>query len=165
MRISTRFTPAAMLGTIKKIVEYVDTDLTPLGITQEDQDITMGETSWLASDRPQVTRTIEALVHGTLNAEGIGHIKVPAEYIAAVLATAIAPCNQRKACIYLQDYGQIGQPAMEHASGSTFEPVTADQLFSLVVLANGDKHTGAFRTALASRMEVALKKPAVALQK
>lgn len=159
MRISSRFNPAATFATIKNILGYVDTDLTPLGITQSDQDVTLGEVSWLASDRHQVTRTLEALVHGTLAAEGIGQIEVPTEYIAGVIAASVHPCNQRKACIWLQDYGQVGKPANELSAGSVMEPVKADQLFSLVVLANTDEQTGAYRQQLASRMNVALSKP------
>ena len=147
-----------MLGTMGVLLDYVNTDLSSLGITAEDSQLTCGDSPWVAADRNRVTRTIHGMIFGTLEAEGIRLKNVPVEYVAAVINVAVDPCNQLKACVWLQDYGLTGVAASELAAGAALTPVRAEQIFALCILANDKSNSGTFRQQLRTNMNIEIRK-------
>ena len=91
---------------------------------------------WSAQERVSVQRTMSCLRDGYAAAMGYTPFAVPAEYQAALIAEFVKPCNVRAACSWLAD--SANSPAEDLAMGAQIqggssEPVTAQQLFALVI--------------------------------
>lgn len=100
-----------------------------LGISQDDFDLVTGNFPWIGAHRPRVTAVIDSLTHGTLDVLGLPRIAVPGEYRAAMIAIFVAPCNHHVACRWLER----GHSAVEMVTGTEDVPVSAQQLFSMVL--------------------------------
>lgn len=119
-------------GALKLISSGATTgSLDALAISGDDWDLVVGSESWLARDRARVCRTLQSLVHGAADAVSIPRIKVPAEWIAGVVACVVHPVNVYVACVYLSD---VMQSVERQAAGDIeSERVSPEQLFALIV--------------------------------
>jgi len=137
------------------IANYLDADFDQLGISPIDFKLTYDPVIWRTEQRLRVVRTLEALLYGTTSMLGLSRLQLPAEYIAAIVATFVAPCNRKLACIYLADIG-TGRRAEDLAQGVSTEQVSPEQLFALVfLLSQNDAGTQA-RQQFAQRLGLAV---------
>lgn len=147
---------------MKVISDYTSADFETLGVTPEDYALAASQNLWLNQHRPRVERVMEALLYGTTDLLGIGRIELPAEYIAAVVSTFIAPGNRRTACTWLSERKLSGTAANQLATGLAsvqMSPASSQQLFALVIaLSETDASTEArknFTTRIDSRLRAA----------
>ncbi len=105
-----------------------------LGVTPETLKLVKGTIPWTVANRIEVVRCLDALNHGVCDIVGIPKIALPAEYIAASIAKFVHPLNTQVACSWME----VKSSAMEIASSNSkpmlHEEITAQQLFSLVML-------------------------------
>jgi len=138
------------LATLKVIDQYAAADFDTLGISQQDFELVSDRTVWLRPHLPIVMRTLNALIFGTLEVQGISKIVVPSEYVAAIVASFVAPSNRMLACTWLAQERQTGVGAIELSARAqaTAEvgKTSGDQLFALVLqLSNHDASSEARR--------------------
>lgn len=132
------------LALLRNIERYTPADFEILGVTQEHFELLAQPVLWDLSQRPIVVRTLSALVNGTLEVMGVPKIIVPAEFLAAHIATIIAPENRAIACVWLSQERSTGGAVMELAARqqtpAQYDPASADHLFALVcILSNHDE--------------------------
>lgn len=149
-------------ATLKVIDQYMAADFDTIGVSQSDFELTSNSAVWLRPHLPVVMRTLNALIFGSLEVQGIGKIIVPSEYVAAVIASFVAPPNRILACIWLAQERQTGVGALELSARATPAEIvrtTGDQLFALVLqLSNDDAASEArrnFRNRLGLAQEIA----------
>lgn len=150
------------LATLKVIDQYAAADFDTLGISQSDFELVSDRKVWLRAHIPVVMRTFNALLYGTLEVQGIPKIIVPAEYVAAVVASFVAPENRMLACVWLAQEHKTGASAIELSarahSTAQMGTTSGDQLFALVLqLSNNDASTEArknFRARLGLAVEI-----------
>lgn len=130
----------AAKAVMTSIAQYLEADFDQLGVSPDDFKLTYQPVIWRSEHRIRVIRTLEALMFGTAGMLGLARIKLPAEFIAAIVATFVAPCNRRLATMYLDDVGTGGR-AEDMAAGLTFEAVGPERLFALVVLLSQEDNT------------------------
>lgn len=125
---------------------------TVLSLSQSDKDLLMSDVLWLPSERARAARLVEQCCFGSLDALGLQRFQLPAEWIASVIAHFVEPINWQVAAFSLCN----GTIDLDQALGGEIEPVKAEKLYSMVLLASGgiDKHRSAFeaRTAVKMRM-------------
>lgn len=138
----------AALSTLRVIDQYTAADFDTLGITAQDFNLAHGNQPWRRDHINRVMKTLQALLFGTLEVQGIPKIVVPAEYVAAVVTAFVAPANRMLACVWLSHERQTGAGALDLSSRGTttsqIDPTTPEQLFALVVaLSDADEATSA----------------------
>ena len=114
-----------------------DSALGHMGIARDQFDKFIQEAPWMVGDRIPVQRVLTSLRDGMAAVIGFPPFKVPAEYQAALIHCFIQPANIQTAC---QWASQTSYPASDLALGaeSATAPVSADQLFTLVLMARGN---------------------------
>lgn len=127
---------ATAVSLLRNIERYTPADYEILGVTQEHFELLAQPQLWDLTQKAIVVRTLQALIFGTLNIMGISKIVVPAEFLAAHVATIIAPENRMLACVWLSAERSVGPSALElsarQESPTTYDPASADHLFALV---------------------------------
>lgn len=121
---------------MKIVADYTSADFGTLGITPEDYAMTCSNVLWLNQHRNRVERVLEALLYGTTDLLGIGRIVLPSEYVAAVIATFIAPANRSTACKWMSERKIAGASAnalSADAGGTQADMTSHQQLFALVI--------------------------------
>ena len=126
-----------------------------LGVTEEDYKLTTGSAPWTGMDRQRVRQTIDAFAAGIMDLVGVARFEMPAEYMAAVVATFVHPTNAMVACRWLEHY----RPS-EFLQGASSSPVTVDpaEVFCLVCQLFDDEKGGKVRAAFAKRVGLAQSK-------
>lgn len=140
----SRATARSVLRTIDK---YTVADFDGLGITQQHFELATGEQPWRRDHIHAVMKTLNAILFGTLEQLAMPKIQVPAEYVAAIVASFVAPGNRMVACVWLASERKTGVGALELAARAHTDelvPTSATQLFALVVeLSDTDESTQA----------------------
>jgi len=148
-------------GVMKSIAQYTSADFDSLGITPEDYKLAHGDTMWTRENRRRVVATLDALIYGTIDVLGMGRFAVPTEYVAAILATFVAPLNRQVACIWMAEQGTTGSKASDLAAAgqvaSTVDKSTPSQLFALVILLSQDDASTEVRQKFEAKMTQRLK--------
>jgi|NOAtaT_7_FD_contig_123_36267_length_5352_multi_4_in_0_out_0_3 hypothetical protein len=154
------------LGVMASISSAVSADFDAIGITPEDYKLVTAETPWGRGNRKKVTTTLEALMYGTIDQIGLARFTIPSEYVAAVVATFVAPINRQVACAFIAEAGKTGARAMDLAAqglqAQTVDSTTPSQLFALVCQLTDTGADSEGRKAFESRMAARLRKAAVA---
>lgn len=153
-------TARAMLRTIE---QYTPADFDTLGITEENFETTASQQPWRREQRTIIIRTLNAILFGSLEIMAIPKLIVPAEFVAAHVATIVAPANRMVACVWLAQERQTGVGALELAARqvtpSQYDPCSADHLFALVCLLSDTEESNfardRFRTRLGLRINEA----------
>jgi hypothetical protein len=149
---------ATAYGTMKileKGGELVQADL--LGVSQEDLALATGKAPWVATDRQAVRRTLDALMFGVIDAQGLPRFELPSEYCAAIIAVFVDPCNYFAACSWIS--GHVSHEELVAGSrGKTpegFEKVRPEKLFALVIQISerGDSVAKAYASATGAAIE------------
>lgn len=150
---------ATARSVLRGIGDYTSADFDQLGINKEHFDLTCGARPWKRDHIPPVMRTLNALMFGTLEQLGMPKITIPAEYVAAIVATYVAPGNRMIACVWLAQEHRTGVGALELSArgqqSKELAPATADQLFALVVALSDSDETTEARKNFLRRLSVA----------
>lgn len=133
---------------LKNIERYAPADYAALGITPAQFKIVAQPVLWDRDQLSVVMRTLTNMIFGSLTILGLPKITVPSEFIAAHIATLIAPENRIIACVWMSTERASGQGALElaarGATAQTMDPTNADNLFALVLeLSNDDAASSA----------------------
>jgi hypothetical protein len=126
---------------MKRIGNMVNADFQTIGVTEQDFTTATGDEPYATSNKRTVVNVIEGLLFSTLDNAGIPQHALPAEFIAAVVGTFIAPSNQLLACNWMAERSSTGYPIGELANGddpASLARVSAAQLFALLQLAEAD---------------------------
>lgn len=125
---------SCVVGTLKMIQSHGLIDsLASFGISQSDYDLLTGDIPWISSDRARVMRSLDSLIHGSVDLVGLPRFLVPAEYVAAVLATFVKPANCMLACAWREGSPTAEKLAASDAGLLGSEPVRSSRLFSIIV--------------------------------
>ena len=126
-----------------------------LGINQEDFSKTTSNAVWMSGDRPVVDRTIQQLAYGSMDAQGIPRFDLCAEYLAAIIALFIAPCNQFAACSHQAGVMMSVDLAVQSEGTQRFD---ASRLYALVLCASAEAEDFKvlFNKAVANKIEHAV---------
>jgi len=127
--------------------------LAACGVSPADFSKTTGTAPWLASDRQVVRNTLDALLHGAMDAIGVPRFEVSAEYVAAALAMFVAPVNLQVACRWMESARPID--ALSSSTDTAAEPLTSQQMHALAIMALSDADGCAeFRSAFEKRVSM-----------
>jgi len=99
------------------------------GVSVPDYKMVTGDRPFVGADRMRVSRTLQSLTYGALDAMGIPRFEVPAEYAAAIIATFVHPVNLLVACVFC-DRLQPSDGVLGDGDGELTSP---QELFALVV--------------------------------
>lgn len=145
-----------MMAMIRSIERYGPADFDVLGIPPENFEILTQADTWRYEHREIITRTFTAIVFGNVKIMGLPPIVLPSEFLAAVVATLIAPENQMHCCIWLAQERMTGKAAIELAARneapSQWDPTSGDALFALVCLAADTDETNWARKRFLERL-------------
>ena len=160
---NTKLNVQAALGTLTIIADYADANLESVGVTPAAFEKCTGPAIWTNDDRSSVENTLNSIQFSALDKAGLPRFQVPAEYVAAVIASFVHPINRMKACYWLSDTGNTGAPAEAIATQTDqrarAELVSAQQLFALVqILSTCDQNSHA-RQALANKFSIIFANP------
>ena len=106
-----------------------------LGVNEDDFAKVTGKAVWMSADRPVAERTIQQLASGSMDAQGFPRFDLCAEYLAAIIALFIAPCNQFAACSWMSGAMLNVDVAVRSEPSERFD---ASRLYALVMLATAD---------------------------
>ncbi len=126
-----------------------------LGIQPEELHLVCGDIPWKGAERTLVTRTLDALMFGTMDLLALPRFKVPVEYVAAAITMFVRPTNMMVACQWME----TGNPSANDMSGnisSNMEACQATTLFSLVCLLANDAVVASCRTQFEKRTSLYL---------
>jgi hypothetical protein len=149
----------AALQVLKVIDKYTAADFDALGITESDFEIASGNAPWRRDQLIRVMRTLNALVYGSLEVLALPKIRVPSEYVAAIVASFVHPSNRMIACTWLAMEKQTGAGAMDMSSRNTtqeIEHASAEQLFSLVIALSDTEASTDARKSFRKRLGLAV---------
>ena len=123
-----------------------------LGVTREDYGLVTGPAPWTGVDRQRVRQTIDAFSAGVMDLVGVARFEMPAEYLAAVVATFVHPVNIMVACRWLEN-----QRPADYLQGASSTPVTVDpaEVFCLVCDLLDDDRASKVRSAFEKRVGIA----------
>lgn len=150
----------AMIATLKDVVAMAPADLEAIGVTQADAQLVFQETPWARGNIPRVIRTILTVSLGVMDLHGIPKATMPAEHLAAVIATLVAPANRIIACYWMAQERIQAASSMAYGSDrpNQIDAVTGDQLRGLVVLAASNEKTNFVRKQWAKKYDLAIEK-------
>lgn len=124
------------IALLRNIHRFTPADFDIIGITKEQFDQLVQEDMWLRLQIPLVMQTFRNLIFATAHAAGYPKIVLPSEYIAAHVATLVAPANAYIACLWLQTEHLSGVAAAQLAdrqtSPSEYEQLSGEKLFAQV---------------------------------
>jgi len=153
----------AMMATMSDVVAMAPADLEALGATDLDIKLVAQAVPWQRTQIPRVTRTIMTVCVGVLELHGIPRCTVPAEHLAAVIATLVHPVNRIVACVWLAEEKIASATAMAYGADNPTQmaKITADQLRGLVVLGSHNEKSNTVRKAWANKFKIAIDKEQV----
>jgi hypothetical protein len=125
-----------VLGAMDLIAKGANGCINALGITPEELKTTTGNTMWVGADRHVITKTIQSMIYGSMDLQQLPRFRAPAEYIAAAIIMFTSPCNYFAACSYLAGGTKMDPMAGKKDEGGSIQPVTSEELFSLVLMCN-----------------------------
>ena len=126
-----------------------------LGVTREDYSLCTGSAPWTGLDRQRVRQTLDAFSAGIMDLVGVARFEMPAEYLAAVVATFVHPTNMMVACRWLEN-----QRPADYLQGASSTPITVDpaEIFCLVCDLMDDERASKVRSSFEKRVGVAQSK-------
>lgn len=98
-----------------------------IDLSKDQLDFLHGDDLWLANQRSQARRCVEAVCYGALDLLGLPRMQLPAEFIAATIALHVHPANWLVACAIME-----GAEYSEDIINNKQEPISPAELFSMV---------------------------------
>ena len=119
--------------------EYNDLYHGGMSITEEQWDTLTSNRPWAGVHRPVARQGLNNLMTGVLVEAGLPEIRVPAEFMAVVIAVAVHPVNWMQAA-FIGQAAYDGAEALESDGhvGLEREPVSTSRMFALVMYASQD---------------------------
>lgn len=120
------------------------------GLTKDEYATLTDPLAWIAPDRQVVERVLNVITYGTMDAIGVTRFPVSAEYLAAIIATFVHPCNLQISCAWSarsQSNDQLADNSPELAG----ETATPAQLFALCLMIHAKGNTDEFRNRFERR--------------
>lgn len=167
MPAKTQFTRAAVnlaqcLGCLRTITasrqELGGQDL-PIGhILDADFDKLCSDVPWINSDRGRIENTINDLIYGALDLQGLPRITVSAEHIAAVISFFASPVNFMVASVWCERKEKLAshEDIVEGKPEVECDHITASQLYALVTEAYGHESHAIYRERWEAKTQRAL---------
>jgi len=90
------------------------------------------DAGWVGSDKTTVRNALNAALYAGVDVLGFERFKLPAEYVAAVIAICVKAVNWKMASIYMSD-SQLTELDVLAGYQEERVPVNADRLFGLVL--------------------------------
>ena len=103
--------------------------LASVGVQERSFEKLTQDVPWRLDDRMLCKNTLSSLLTATLDATGLAHFQLPAEYIAATIAVFVKPCNCMVACKFMERLVSAEEIIRERE----VESVSAAKMFSLMV--------------------------------
>lgn len=114
----------------KATLDLIDAQSAHLGnISQAQRDRLKSNQPWPASARSTIDQTFRSLLLGSIDVHGLPQYDLPAEQVAAAIATFVHPCNYFLMCSWSSIHGST---ADQMAQGVEYEPFTPKELYSMV---------------------------------
>jgi len=158
----THLSEATAKSVLNVIEQFLPADFDVLGITQEEFEFLNGPNPWLRPQMPNVVRTMNALIFGTLEVMTLPKLVVPSEYVAAVIVACVNPANIMAACVIMATERQTGVGALElsarSAQSSAIDPTSADQLFALCCILCNTERANMARVRLRQKLGLVIEK-------
>ncbi len=104
------------------------------GISEEDWRLLTYTALWTAADRMRIMRVLDATIHGATQLAGLPKIDVPAEVVAAIIATTISPLNWPIAAAW-QEGLHPAEDLSKAEETVQLERVKAGRMLALICLA------------------------------
>lgn len=136
---------AAAQGALRVLAEEGHVDL-----SKDDIEFIHDDRLWLRGDRGRARRAIEAFAYGGLDVIGLPRFPLPAEFVASVIATQVAPANWMTACVIMS-----GVEWTENVILNREEPLNAEVLFSHVLRIGGGNSEGVDHVEIKQRRRTA----------
>tara|TARA_Y100001956_G_scaffold82336_1_gene102820 strand:- start:1336 stop:1776 length:441 start_codon:yes stop_codon:yes gene_type:complete len=111
------------LGAIKMVKEA-----SLVGLEESDFEFLTQEKMWTSVDRARARRVVEAATFGAVDFMGFPRIQVPAEWLAATIATYVHPVNMMTACT-IMDAAEWTENIINEIS----RPLSPTELFAHVM--------------------------------
>lgn len=73
-------------------------DMSAVNLTTDEYIFLTGKRLWQARDRALARRCVETAVQGTIDIVGFSRLRLPIEFVAAVIHRYVDPCNYLTAC-------------------------------------------------------------------
>lgn len=149
---------ATAMAALMIVADSVNPEFSALNITSQDLKVLTDNTPWVAQQKESAIRTVQALTYGISEMQGVSRLTVPAEYMAAVIAVFVKPCNYFAACTWVAERKLVGSDVTTMATGEELKETrtTAQQLFALTIsLGTGEVNEA--RTRFEKRMSSASK--------
>lgn len=128
------------------------------GLTEDDFQKIVADVPWVGSDRNRLAQHFNSILFSTLDAVGLPRFTLPAEYIAAGIAMLIADVNIHAACRFFEKAPTVDSVAAD----VEFEPCSANQLFSLVLLLKADPERSSARALFEKKCGVNMERKQIA---
>lgn len=152
-------TAIALVGSIE---QYLPSDFDTLGITPEQFDLLAQPLPWLRETMPELVRTMNAIIFGTIEKMTLPKLVVPSEYVACVISAVVHPCNVMSMCIIMAQERQTGVGALElaarNASPTSIDHTSSDNLFALCCLLTDKDRANIARVRLRERLGLRIEK-------
>lgn len=150
-KLSLAVARGAMINLCKSTSHNV---IEEIGLLYGDFEKVRGNEPWMSQDRNAVTKTLDALCYSTLYCLGLPKIELPAEYIAAVIATFCKPVNYMVACRWIEGHQAASDLARSETAGQV---IHAQQLFALVCMMESNGEMNEAKAAFESKLDYAIK--------
>lgn len=153
---------AAAMGALEIIKTHANAATAiSMGMTEKTYTDMTSAAPWIASQRADIRASLETLCHSSTEVMGLPRFELPAEYVAAVIAVFVHPCNIAVACSWME--GRLPRAMDLHGRGDStpqgMEHLTASQLFAMVLDILGNQDTGpvarAFNRNMSKKIEEA----------
>ncbi len=104
-------------------------------VTTAQWEIVTSPNLWIAEHKSTARDVLESIIYGTLDMLGLGRYEVPTEYVAAVIALTVNPCNFLPACSLLSGTTHHSVDDMSRDSIECIQRTMPRQLFAMVIQA------------------------------
>lgn len=128
-----------------------------IGVNQVLFDRFVGEDPWSSLERSQMCQVGMALTQGAAHQLGLPPFDMPAEWVAAVIATFVHPSNVYAACHYLASSGMVGVEEMGRPMSKP-EAVLPQRLFALVLQLVASPQRSSARAMFEKKTGIALER-------
>lgn len=108
-------------------------DFSSFGLSDEDYGILSGKRQWMAGDRTIVSRVMDVLLWGTMDAIQIPRFRISGEYKAAAICVFVQPLNVMIACEWCSQ-SEVNASLINGEKTLEADPVAPHELFALCLL-------------------------------
>jgi len=121
------------------------------GVSQAHVDVLRQPGLWTSDQRVAVRQTLDAVIYACTDMAGLPRVDIPAEYVAAVVATLVSPVNFLVLASWVADH----KPARDLAQAEEnvqIQRVHAGKMASLIIMAHAAIHGDEGESVIASKI-------------